>query len=148
MPDDTFRPEILTKGIGRGRLIGGNLSLLAALCGTKWQPDFSKKLVFIEEIDEKPYRCDRMLTQCLAALNLGKAAAIAIGIFKGCEKAEKDDSLTLREMLRDRLAGLGIPVVYGLPFGHVSDQATLPIGIEAELDADRGVLTLLESAVF
>jgi muramoyltetrapeptide carboxypeptidase len=148
MPDGTFLPEILQKGIGRGQLIGGNLSLLSALAGTKWAPDFSKKIVFIEEIDEKPYRCDRMLTQCLDALNLRKAAGVAIGVFKGCEKPENDDSFTLREMLRDRLAKLGIPVIYGLPFGHISDQCTLPVGIEAELDANRGILTILESGVF
>jgi muramoyltetrapeptide carboxypeptidase len=148
MPDSTFLPEILQKGIGRGKLIGGNLSLLSALAGTKWAPDFSKKIVFIEDIDEKPYRCDRMLTQCLDALNLRKAAGIALGVFKGCEKPEKDDSFTLREMLRDRLANLGIPVIYGLPFGHISDQCTLPIGIDAELDANQGVLTVLESGVF
>ena len=148
-PDTTFQPEILSKGIARGRLIGGNLSLLSAMAGSRWQPDFAEKLVFIEEIDEKPYRCDRMLTQLIDSLALKKAAGIAVGVFKGCEKAEKDEnSFTLREMLRDRLGSLGIPAVYGLPFGHVSDQATLPVGILAELDADRGVLTLLETGVF
>lgn len=147
MPDPVFQPEIIRKGVAQGNLIGGNLCLLAALAGTEWAPDFTNKLVFMEEIDEKPYRCDRMLTQLIDASNLGKAAGIAIGIFKGCEKNEKDDSLTLREMLRDRLGNLGIPVIYGLPFGHVSDQCTLPVGIPAELDADRGVLTFLQSAV-
>ena len=147
MPDPIFQPETLRKGVAQGPLIGGNLSLLSALAGTEWAPDFTKKLVFIEEIDEKPYRCDRMLTQCLDALNLRKAAGIVLGVFKGCEKGEKDDSFPLREMLRDRLGNLGIPVIYGLPFGHVSDQCTFPVGIPAELDADRGVVTLLQGAV-
>ncbi len=146
-PHEVFRPEILRKGVARGRLIGGNLCLLASLVGTFWEPDFRGKIVFIEEIDEKPYRCDRMLTQLLTATNLRKAAGVALGVFLGCEKGEKDDSWSLREVLRDRLANLGVPVVYGLPFGHISDQVTLPVGIEAELDADRGLLTLLETAV-
>ncbi len=147
VPDGVFQPEVLRKGVARGPLLGGNLSLLAALAGTEWAPDFTGKIAFIEEVEEEPYRCDRMITQCLSALNLGRAAGIALGVFKGCEKKEGSDSFSLREMLRDRLSGLGIPAVYGLPFGHVSDQCTLPVGITAELDADRGVLIILQAGV-
>jgi len=147
LPGDEFRPFVIAGGVARGRLTGGNLSLLAALTGTDFSPSFRGKIAFIEDVGEQPYRIDRMLTQLLQATDLKKAAGIALGVFSGCQPKGDGPSLTLVETLRDRLQPLGMPVIYGIPFGHVDHQATFPIGIEAELDTQAGTLTLLEAGV-
>ena len=144
---DAYQPMVLNPGKARGVLTGGNLSLLAALCGTPDEPNFAGKLVFMEEIGEKPYRIDRMLTQLRQAAGIGAAAGIALGIFAGCEAGPDDRSLTLLETLQDRLGDLGIPVVYGLSFGHIEHMCTLPVGLPAELDTGTLTLTLEEAGV-
>ncbi|MBV6439312.1 MAG: LD-carboxypeptidase [Haliscomenobacteraceae bacterium CHB4] len=146
-PGEEFRPFAITPGEVRGKLTGGNLSLLAAMTGTPYFPSFKKKLVFIEDVGEQPYRIDRMLTQLLQATDLREAAGIALGVFFDCQPKPGTPSLALAETLRDRLGGLGIPVIYGMPFGHVPHQATFPYGIEAALNVEKGTLTLLESGV-
>jgi len=127
-------------------LTGGNLALLSAMTGTAYLPSFKNKLVFIEDIGEQPYRIDRMLTQLLMGTDLKQAAGIALGVFNDCQP-KSDASLSLRETLQDRLGSLGIPVQYGIPFGHVTHMATLPYGIQAELDTNTQTLRLLEKAV-
>lgn len=144
--EDAFRTYAVKAGKARGILVGGNLSLLAALAGTEYLPEAREKLVFIEDIGEKPYRIDRMLTQLRQAWGLGNAAGIAMGIYADCQPKEGDLSLSLEETIRDRTEGLSIPAIYGLSFGHIDDQCTLPVGIEAELDVKEGRLTLLEAA--
>jgi muramoyltetrapeptide carboxypeptidase len=135
--DSIYHPKTIVSGKAKGKLIGGNLSLLASLAGTEFEPDFKNKIVFIEDIGEKPYRIDRMLTQLRQATNLPAASGIALGVFADCKAPADANSLTLLETLTDRLGDLKIPVVYGLSFGHISNQITLPIGVEAELDADE-----------
>jgi muramoyltetrapeptide carboxypeptidase len=147
LPGDEYKPWVVHPGKASGALIGGNLALLAALAGTPFMPSFRHKLVFIEDIGEQPYRIDRMLTQLLQATDLRQAAGIALGVFTDCAPKGDSGSMTLAETLRDRLGSLGIPVMYGIPFGHVSHQATLPYGILAELDTEKGMLSLLEKAV-
>ncbi len=142
-----YQPFVISPGQATGALTGGNLALLSALAGTPFAPVFKKKIVFIEDVGEQPYRLDRMLTQLLQATDLAKAAGIALGVFNDCQPKPDSPSLSLPDALRDRLGGLGIPVMYGLPFGHVNQQATFPYGIKAKLDADRMVLTILEEAV-
>jgi muramoyltetrapeptide carboxypeptidase len=145
--DAAFQPAVIAPGRAEGRLMGGNLCLLAALAGTAYLPDLKGKLVFLEEIGERPYRLDRMLTQLLTATRLREAAGIALGVFTDCQSEEGSASMSMMETLQDRLGNLGIPVCYGLPFGHIAAMATLPLGIRAVLDADRGSLRFLESAV-
>ena len=140
-------PYSLVRGTATGQLAGGNLSLLAAMAGTDYSPDFSGKIAFIEEVGEKPYRIDRMLTQLRQACHLDKAAGIALGVFNDCEPQEGDRSLSLKETLADRLGGLGIPVVYGLTFGHISRNCVLPVGIRSVLDTEQRTITLLENPV-
>ncbi len=147
LPGEEFRPFVIAGGKARGVLTGGNLSLLSALAGTSFAPSFRGKIAFIEDVGEQPYRIDRMFTQLLQATDLKKAAGIALGVFSGCQPKGDGPSLTLAETLRDRLGGLGIPVIYGIPFGHVEHQATFAYGIEAELDTMAGTLTLLETGV-
>lgn len=145
--DNSFEPFLIKPGKVSGELAGGNLSLLAAITGTEYELDVEGKLLFIEDVGEKPYRIDRMLTQLRQAYPMHKVAGIALGVFSGCEAKEGDKSLTLRETLGGQLSGLNLPVLYGLPFGHIDDHCTLPLGIVAELDAGMRTITLLESAV-
>jgi muramoyltetrapeptide carboxypeptidase len=143
--------SILRRGKASGQLIGGNLSLLCALMGTPYQPSFREKIIFLEEVDEKPYRVDRMLTQLLNAGVLQQAAGIAVGVCERCEdpkaKTTREYRQTLDDVLRERLRPLKIPVVIGLPFGHGQHNATLPFGGRATLDADAGDLILTSAAV-
>ncbi len=139
------RPHTIVSGKSTGRLTGGNLCLLAAMVGTKFSPEFKDKIVFIEDIGEQPYRIDRMLTQLLQGTDLSQAAGIALGVFNDCKVKGESPSLTLLETFKDRLGNLGIPVVYGIPFGHVSLNATLPLGLMACLDSAGNSLTLLEN---
>lgn len=143
---EAFSPFVIHPGTATGVLTGGNLALLSALTGTAYLPSFKNKLVFIEDISEQPYRIDRMLTQLLMATDLKLASGIVLGVFNDCQP-KGDASMSLRETLQDRLGGLGIPVQYGIPFGHVAHMATLPYGIQAELDTNYQTLRLLETAV-
>ena len=143
-----FKTAVITAGKCRGQLIGGNLSLLSAMDGTPDAlRDLKGKILFMEDIDERPYRVDRMLVQMLQSHNLKDLAGIALGVFDGCNPKTDENSLSLMECFKDLLGGLGIPVFYGLSFGHISNQFTLPVGIEAELDTEGGTLTFLEAAV-
>jgi len=145
--DPLFSPRVITPGHMTGRVVGGNLTLLSAMVGTGLLPDFKDKIVLIEDIDEAPYRIDRMLTQLLTSTKLYQAAGILLGVFKGCETDNKENSFTLQEVLRDRLGQLGMPVYYGFPFGHIRDQPVLPIGIKASFDTSERILKYLESPV-
>ncbi len=139
-------PMTIRPGKASGPLVGGNLTLLAALVGTPFQPSFRGRIAFIEDVGEQPYRIDRMLTQLLQTTDLRKAAGIALGTFIDCAPKNGDFSFSLAETLRLCLGNLDMPIAYGLPFGHMNNQATLPYGIRAELDADAITLTLLEPA--
>ncbi len=143
--------KVLCGGTARGRLIGGNLSVLCTTIGTRWQPEFRGRILFFEDLGEEPYRFDRMLTHLLNCGLLQQVAGVAIGLNADCEDKKrtraKEYRQTLEDVLRDRLLPLKIPVVTGLPFGHVRFKATLPIGLRAELDGDSGTLSILEAAV-
>jgi len=143
-----FKTEVITRGKCRGELIGGNLSLLTALAGTPFAlRNMKGKLLFIEDVGEQPYRIDRMLTQLRQTIDLRQLAGIALGIFEDCNPKDATASQSLIEVLKDRLGDLSIPVIYGLSFGHIRDQFTLPIGIEAELDTEKATMTFLETGV-
>ena len=142
-----YKTEVITKGKCRGKLIGGNLSLLTAMAGTSFALRNTKgKLLFIEDVGEQPYRIDRMLTQLRQSVDLRQLAGIALGIFEDCNP-KTTDTQSLIEVIKDRLGDLGIPVIYGLSFGHIRDQFTLPVGIEAELDTENATMTFLETSV-
>jgi muramoyltetrapeptide carboxypeptidase len=143
--------KTLHGGVANGPLIGGNLSLLCTTVGTPWQPPFRDRILFFEDLDEVPYRMDRMLTQLLNAGLLQQVAGIAIGINKGCvdpqARKSKEYRQTLEDVFRERLLPLKIPVVMDLPFGHVPHNATLPIGAQVTLDATNGRLIVGEAGV-
>lgn len=134
-------------GQATGRLTGGNLCMVSALAGTPYAADFRKHILFLEEINEVPYRIDRMLCQLDLSVGFNKAAALMLGIFEHCEAAEGDTALTLDATLDQHLQPLRVPAVSGYSFGHIRHQFTIPMGILATLDGDRQTLTLLEPAV-
>lgn len=142
---------VIRSGKATGRLVGGNLSLVVSLIGTKYDVETKGKIIFLEEIGEEPYRIDRMLTQMIQAGKFNGAAGIALGNFRKCEikknDPEFDSSFSLSEVLFDRLFDLGIPVIYGLSFGHIDNKYTLPFGALAELNVFDKSITLSESAV-
>jgi muramoyltetrapeptide carboxypeptidase len=139
------------RGSASGPLIGGNLSLLCATIGTPWQPSFRNKILFFEDLDEVPYRFDRMLTHLLHAGLLQQVEGVAIGTNSNCEDPKRQEGKeyrqTLQEVLTERLRPLKVPVVINLPFGHVPCNATLPIGIRATLDPAKRDLIITEPAV-
>ena len=145
-PENALPPVCLVPGKGRGRLMGGNLSLLCATLGTPYEIDTRGAILCLEEVGEEPYRIDRLLTQLLLAGKLQKAAGIVFGVCSGCE-GEKEQDFTLEEVLRDRLGGLTVPVLHSLHFGHTPEKATLPLGVEAQLDSEEGRLVIVEAAV-
>ena len=132
-------------GTARGPLLGGNLSLISSLIGTEFEPDFHGRILFLEEVHEEPYRVDRMLTQLWLANKLHQVAGIAFGRFTDADPS--GNSFSIEKVLRDRCENLGVPVVRGFMIGHIRDQTVVPIGIEAELNADDGTLQLLDTAV-
>jgi len=142
---------VISEGISEGELIGGNLTIAVSLIGTKYDIDYSGKIIFLEEFLEEPYRIDRMLTQMIQAGKFENAAGVALGVFKLCESDKSNpsfqNSYTLMEVLPDIFGNLGVPVIYGLSFGHVVDKFTLPFGVKAELNTEDQVLKLLEPAV-
>jgi muramoyltetrapeptide carboxypeptidase len=142
-----FKTETITRGKCRGKLIGGNLSLLAAMAGTEFALKNTKgKILFVEDVGEQPYRIDRMLTQLKQTVDLRQLAGIALGVFEDCNPKDAA-SQSLIEVVKDRLGDLGIPVIYGLSFGHIRDQFTLPVGIETELDTETATMSFLENGV-
>jgi muramoyltetrapeptide carboxypeptidase len=147
-PSNLFKLEVIKAGMAQGKLIGGNLTLLSAMCGTPFALKSVKgKILFMEDIEERPYRVDRMLTQLMQSVDLSQAAGIALGIFEGCNPKEGEKSLSLIECIKDRLGHLNMPIIYGLSIGHIKNQYTLPIGVEAVLNTEGGTITLMESAV-
>ena len=136
----TFSP-----GKARGRLVGGNLSLVSPLVGTPYMPDYEGAILFLEDVNEAFYRLDRLLTHLLLAGILGQVSGIVMGKFT--KIPEEGNSFNLEEIIEQLLVPLGIPVVRGLMIGHVHDKTTVPLGTMAELDADAGTLTLLEPSV-
>jgi muramoyltetrapeptide carboxypeptidase len=144
-PADRPRAETLAGGTAEGPLVGGNLSMLSATLGTPYELQPEGAILFIEEVGEHPYRLDRMLSHLKLAGVLDTVAGIAVGGITEAPGADGDR--VSREVLHDRLGGLGIPVAAGFPFGHVDDNWTLPMGIRARLDADAGSLALVEPAV-
>jgi muramoyltetrapeptide carboxypeptidase len=143
--------SIIRRGTASGELIGGNLSLLCTLLGTPFQPSFRKKILFLEDVDETPYRMDRFLTHLSNAGVLQQVAGIAVGICENCTdpkaKTAGEYRQSLEDVLKERLLPLQVPVVIGLPFGHVPYNATIPVGGRATLDALKGDLILTSPAV-
>jgi muramoyltetrapeptide carboxypeptidase len=132
----------------KGILLGGCLSLINVLLGTPYCPDFKDAILFIEDIDEEPYRVDRYLAQLKLAGILNQVAGIIVGQFIDCEPREPEKpSLILDEIFQDYFSSLNIPVITNFAYGHGTIKHIMPIGVPAILDTDLGGLIITESVV-
>ncbi len=141
------RIQTITPGIAEGRLVGGNLTVLTAMLGSEYLPDWSGAILFVEDIKEEIYRIDRMLTQLKLAGVLNKISGFVFGKCTTCGPGEGHGSLTLEEVLNDHILPLKIPAWSGAMIGHIESKFTVPVGVHGRINADRGTITLLESAV-
>ncbi|MCC6244330.1 MAG: LD-carboxypeptidase [Gemmatimonadaceae bacterium] len=132
--------EVLRPGRASGRLAGGNLALLASLCGTPWAVHFRGAIAIIEDVGEATYRLDRMLNQLLQAGAFDGCVALAFGQFADCPDDTGDGRRSLRDVARDVADHLNVPALFGIPCGHVPDQWTFPFGAIATLDTSAGTL--------
>lgn len=134
-------------GRAEGRLTGGNLSTIVTTLGTPFEIDTRAKILFLEDVNEEPFRIDRMLCQLHLAGKLKVCRGILVGGFVRCVPSPGRPSLSVDQVLVQYLGGLNIPVLAGFPAGHLPDQATLPMGSRVRLDASARTLTLLEYPV-
>ena len=134
----------LVGGVARGRLAGGNLALVASLCGTPYAIDFADAIVVLEDVFEPVYRIDRMFQQLLLC-GLRECAGLVIGTFSGMPDKGIDSGRTLDALFAEVAEELGVPCIAGAPIGHIDDQWTLPLGRAAELDAAARTLHVLPS---
>ena len=134
-------------GCAEGMLVGGNLSLIAGTIGTPYEINTKDRIFFIEEVGERTYCVDRMLTQLRLAGKFDDCAGVVFGDFADCPVEYPEFGLTLEEVIRDVAAPCGKPMFTGLQAGHVSPSLTLPFGVKVRMDADACSLTVLEAAV-
>lgn len=134
-------------GRAEGLLVGGNLSLITASLGTPWEINTKDRILFIEEVGERTYSVDRMLTQLRLAGKFDDCAGIVFGDFADCPVEYPAFGLTLEEIIRDVVVPCGKPIMTGLRCGHCTPTLTLPMGVHCLLDADSCTLSILESAV-
>ncbi|MEX2152453.1 MAG: LD-carboxypeptidase [Gemmatimonadaceae bacterium] len=143
---DVPAAQTLVPGRARGRLVGGNLALLCALHGTPFQPRYAGAILVLEDVNEAPYRIERMLLQLRLSGDLQRCAGLAFGSFTNVGETE-DKTLggtrSITDILREAAEFTGIPSLCGIPMGHIDDQWSLPLGAEAELDAGEKRLTVL-----
>jgi muramoyltetrapeptide carboxypeptidase len=141
------RVQTITPGTARGRLLGGNLTVLTTIVGSGYLPDWTGCILFVEDVDEAPYRIDRMFTQLRLSGILQQARAVIWGTCSECDPGEGFGSLTITDVLDDHVRPLGVPAWQGAMIGHVDRQFTLPVGLEVEVDATAGTIRMLEPAV-
>ncbi len=134
--------QCVVSGRATGRLAGGNLALLAALCGTPWAVSFEGAIVVLEDVHEALYRVDRMLVQLLQSGAFRGCCAILFGHCTDCPEINEDGRRSLHELVRELGETLRVPTLMGVPVGHIPDQWTLPFGALATVDADAHSLTI------
>ncbi|GAA3920398.1 S66 peptidase family protein [Luteimonas lutimaris] len=137
------RTLTITGGKAHGELVGGNLSVLVALAGTPYLPDFKDRILFLEDVSEAPYRIDRMLTTLKLMGVLDQIAGFIFGECSDCDPGGGYGSLTLDQIFDDHIKPLGIPAYRGAMIGHIHRQFTVPVGGEVELDAGAGSFRML-----
>lgn len=139
----------LNKGRASGRIIGGNLSLLVSLMGTEYFPKLKDSILLLEDINEAPYRVDRMLNQLRLAKYFKQVKGIALGHFVDCINNDSfQSSFTLNEVIIEYFQKqLKLPVLYNIKHGHVKENITIPFGVKCVLNASLGSLDIIENAV-
>jgi muramoyltetrapeptide carboxypeptidase len=148
LASERWRIATIRPGQARGRLLGGNLSVLSALVGTPWLPEFDGAILFLEDVGEAEYRIDRMLSQLALSGMLGKVAGVVFGQCARCTAGVPGyTGFTVPELLEQYLLPLGVPAFAGANIGHVANQLSLPVGVDAEIDAGTGTIRILEPVV-
>lgn len=143
----TIDYKTLTGGEAEGVLIGGNLSVLCGLVGTPYFPDPKGKILFLEDVEEEPFRMDRMLTHLKLAGVFDKINGLIIGKCRKCDAEEPDFAFTMDEIYEQHFTDFGKPVYQGANIGHIRDKFTVPIGIRAKMNADKCSFEMMEVAV-
>lgn len=143
-----FRVQTITPGQARGRLFGGNLSVISGIVGSPYLPDLSGAILFLEDVGEAVYRVDRMLTQLKLAGVLDQLAGFVFGQCTHCGPSGAGyGTLTLETVLADHIAPLGIPAWSNAAIGHIEPILTFPLGVEVMMDADAGRIVMMEPAI-
>ncbi|GIN66145.1 MULTISPECIES: S66 peptidase family protein [Bacillus] len=142
LTEDVSPLEAVVKGKAKGELIGGNLALLVTTLGTPFEIDTRGKLLFIEDIDEEPYKIDRMLNHLKMAGKLSDAAGILLCDFHDCIPKKRSESLTLKEIIEDYIVPESKPALSGFQIGHSSPNIAIPIGAEGMLDTEKKQLMI------
>lgn len=135
--------RVLRGGTARGRLVGGNLALVAAMIGTPFAPDLDDSILFLEDVGEPMYRVDRMLRQIYLSDGLRNCRGIVFGQCTDCNETSASGERELDEILSEIAELVDIPCIAGAPIGHIDDQWTLPVGARAVLNADARTLNVL-----
>ncbi len=144
-PEMAYEPiRTISPGIAEGRLLGGNLTVLTGIAGSKYFPDFTDSILFLEDIDEAPYRVDRMFSQLALTGGLKKIRGFIFGKCSDCEASNPERSLTLEQLLDDYIKPQGVPAYDGALIGHIDEQFILPMGARIRMDANEGNFTLME----
>ena len=139
---------ILKQGKAHGRLLGGNLSLIACLMGTSYLPKLRREILFLEDVEEAPYRVDRMLAQLFNAGVLQELAGLVFGKFTDCIPGNSSEPhLTLDQIQKEYAGKISCPVAANFQYGHIPRKLTVPIGLQAMIDTKRKRIDVLESAV-
>lgn len=136
----------LRDGQAQGPLVGGCLTMLCSTLGTPYEIQTDGAILLLEDIDEAPYRIDRMLTQLKAASKFKNAKGVIFGKMPGCQPPSHS-SYILEDVIGDLLADQAVPILFGFPAGHGGEQVTLPLGLPVRIDGNTASVTLLESAV-
>ncbi|HUR91991.1 MAG TPA: LD-carboxypeptidase [Gemmatimonadaceae bacterium] len=134
--------RVLRRGTAKGRLVGGNLALVAAMIGTPFAPDLDDSILFLEDVGERTYRVDRMLRQIYLSGGLKNCRGIVFGEFTECDATSGSGARELDEVLIEIAELAEVPCIAGAPIGHIDDQWTLPVGASAVLDADARTLSV------
>ncbi|HRN62667.1 MAG TPA: LD-carboxypeptidase [Luteimonas sp.] len=138
------RTLTIAGGKARGELVGGNLTVLTALAGSPYLPDFDGKILFLEDVSEAPYRVDRMLSTLKLMGALDRIAGFIFGECTDCDPGEGFGSLSLDQIFDDHIKPLGIPAYRGAMIGHIRRQFIVPVGGRVEMDADAGSFRMLD----
>jgi muramoyltetrapeptide carboxypeptidase len=135
-------------GRGEGKLIGGNLSIVHSLFGTEYLPSFKNSILLLEDINEPPYKVDRMLNHLRLAKVFKQAKGVILGRFVDCYETDTEKkTLTLNEVIVDYFENLNIPVVYNVKHGHLKENITIPLGLNCNLNTSRGFIEIKDNAV-
>ena len=138
----------INSGTARGKLAGGNLTVISSMVGSGYLPDWDGSILFLEEVGEKIYHIDRMLVQLKLAGVFDRLSGIIFGKCVKCDPSKTTLSLSLEKVFDEIFIPLKIPVYSGAMIGHIDRIFTIPIGLNALMDADKGTIELLEPAVF